>query len=164
MMFFHVMSWLWANSSPEQYHKLWLHNILYGFDRLLSRITSFFHWFWWLVGDAVFTYAGPLKRLKIWMVYCWKSLFTVEATQSSSNVFLLRLFIEFIGIEAYFESFAHDKMSFERKTGSLWFMLQWTDWGGGGEVTQSVGPVETWVSWSCVRIKDKGTLEDNRVL
>ncbi len=34
---------------------------MYGFDRLQSRITSFFHRFWWLVGDAVFTYAGPLK-------------------------------------------------------------------------------------------------------
>ncbi len=36
-------------------------DFIYGFDRLQSIITSFFHWFWWLVGDAVFTYAGPLK-------------------------------------------------------------------------------------------------------
>ena len=36
-------------------------NRIYGFDRLLSRITSFFHWFWWLVGNAIFRYAGPLK-------------------------------------------------------------------------------------------------------
>ncbi len=34
---------------------------IYGFDRLQSRITWFFHWFWWLVGDTVFTRAGPLN-------------------------------------------------------------------------------------------------------
>ncbi len=36
---------------------------IYGFDRLQSRIASFFHWFWWLVGNAVFRYAGPLNIL-----------------------------------------------------------------------------------------------------
>ncbi len=35
---------------------------IYGFDRLQSRTTSLFHWFWWLVGDKVFTYADPLKK------------------------------------------------------------------------------------------------------
>ena len=33
---------------------------MYGFDRLQLRISSLFYWFWWLVEDAVFTYAGPL--------------------------------------------------------------------------------------------------------
>ncbi len=38
---------------------------IYGFDRLQSRITWFFHWFWWWVGDAVFTSAGPLKATNV---------------------------------------------------------------------------------------------------
>ncbi len=57
---------LWRFSSNESAHNL--RNIIsfdciYGFDRLQSRIASLFHWFWWLVGDAVFTYAGTLNWL-----------------------------------------------------------------------------------------------------
>ena len=47
---------------------------IYGFDRLQSRITWFFDWFWWLVGDAVFTRAGPLNGSldmeKMWWSLC----------------------------------------------------------------------------------------------
>ncbi len=41
---------------------------IYGFDRLASRITSFFHWFWWVVGNAVFTYAGPLNTILFYSI------------------------------------------------------------------------------------------------
>ena len=40
----------------------------YGFNRLQSIIkttTSFFHWFWWLGRNAVFTYAGPLNSVSL---------------------------------------------------------------------------------------------------
>ena len=36
--------------------------MIHGFDRLQSRVTSSFYWFWWLVGYAVSRYAGALNR------------------------------------------------------------------------------------------------------
>ena len=38
---------------------------IYGFDRLQSRITLLFRWFWSLLVVSLFHYAGPLKVFKV---------------------------------------------------------------------------------------------------
>ncbi len=47
---------------------------------LQSRITSFFHWFWWLVGNAVFTYAGSLNKVKLGILSKSATKTTVSAS------------------------------------------------------------------------------------